>query len=246
MMELSVYEEMAALETGHWWFGGRREILRAVLRRHLGPRRDLAVLDVGAGTGGNLDMLAEFGRVWALEPHAAALRALPNKDVTVVPGVVPETSLGLQFDLICLLDVLEHIDDDRAAMAWTDRHLRPGGLVVVTVPAYRFLWSGHDVAHHHRRRYTRRQVAEVYRPWTPRTVSYFNTVLFLPIVAVRLAGRILDPVLRRPPRSHAQLCPEPVNSLLKWIFASERWAILRWPLPFGVSILGVFEKPGVR
>lgn len=243
-MDIEVYAEMAALEENHWWFSGRRAILRAVLRRHLGGRRGLRVLEVGPGTGGNLKMLGEFGRLWALEPHGEALRLCAAKRVgtSLVEGWVPETELGMRFDLICLFDVLEHIADERAAVRWVDDHLEPRGRVLLAVPAFPFLWSGHDVSHHHRRRYTRRRLLAVCGLWRALHVSYFNTLLFPPIAAFRLGKRLFERATGAPARSDARPCPKGINALLRNVFAWERHLVPRWRLPFGASLLGLFEK----
>jgi len=243
-MELTVYRDNARLEQDHWWFSARRQILRQVLRRHLEGRDDLDILEVGSGTGGNLNMLGGFGRVWALEPHAEARRLAEKKGAgaALLEGSVPDTDLGRRFDLICLFDVLEHIADDRAALEWADAHLQPGGLVLVTVPAFQFLWSGHDVAHHHFRRYRRDQVIAAGDFWRLRHATYFNCFLFLPIMAVRLTKRVFEGTAGTPARSDTRPAPETINSLLKAVFALERHLVPRWRLPFGVSLLAVFEK----
>ena len=207
-MDIAVYHEFAALEDWNWWFRARREILRRVLRRCLRDRKDLRVLEVGSGTGGNLNMLSGFGTVWALEPHLEARRLcvpkVKKERATLLEGSVPEADLAMRFDLICLLDVLEHIPDDRSAVTWIDAHLDPGGIVLLTVPAFQFLWGEHDAANHHQRRYTRKKLIEVCGCWRPRHVTYYNTLLFPPIATLRLVKRILRRRGEVPSRSEAR------------------------------------------
>jgi SAM-dependent methyltransferase len=242
-MERHVYLRMTALEDRHWWFVARRRILTEALTRCVDLPASPDILEAGCGTGGNLSMLARFGRVTAIEPNAEA-RALAAKkgDFDIRDGRLPD---GLpfapsSFDLVAALDVVEHLADDVASLRALANVLRPDGRLLITVPAFAFLWSEHDVQHHHKRRYTKarliRAVADA--GLAPVAASYFNTWLFPLAAAVRMAKNLLgikgidDDVMP----------PAALNRMLTAIFASERRLIGRVPLPFGLSILMICRK----
>ena len=194
-MHPALFREMSALQNAHWWFAGRRDIFAAVISRMRLPENP-RILEIGCGTGANLEMLRTFGQLSAMELNdgarsfAAALAICP-----VNPGALPEPLpyANESFDLICLLDVLEHIEDDNLALARVGMLLKPGGQVLLTVPAYQWLWSSHDTAHHHYRRYTasllRRKA--IRSGFAVERVGYFNTLLFPVIALVRLIGKVL-------------------------------------------------------
>jgi len=219
----------------HWWFRGRLAILLTTLRQAL-PRRRVRLLELGCGSGNVLAALGEFGEAVGMEVHpdlAAAARAagldvrqgaLPD-DLVVPPGWA---------DVVLLLDVIEHVADDAAALAVARRALAPGGLLVVTVPAYPWLWSAHDVALGHRRRYTARGLRRLAEGagFTVERVSYFNTLLF-PVVALARAWKRFTG-----DATHDLHRPAPVlNRGLERLFALERYVVPRVPLPFGASLL---------
>ncbi len=156
-MDSAVYDELAAVEDTHWWFLGRRRIMRDVLRRRLGRGgTGRSIVDVGCGTGGMLGMLREFGTVTGLDASPIAVHYCEGRfgaSVEVRLGRIPE-DIPEGADLITAFDVVEHLEDDEKALAGIRDRLPAGGLFVCTVPAFPFLWSGHDVVHHHYRRYT--------------------------------------------------------------------------------------------
>ena len=241
-MEREVYRRMAALQDRHWWFVGRRCILAAVLAR-LDLPEGARILEAGCGSGGNLAMLARFGEVHGFEPDAEA-RALVNGQEPCdirdgrLPDGIPFAPGG--FDLVAALDVVEHLDDDRAGLRALAAQLRPGGRLLITVPAWKFLWSRHDERHHHRRRYGRgellRLVAEA--GLRPEWVTFFNSLLFPVVAAVRLAKRLL----RIEGTADDALPPAFVNCVLTALFAAERFVVGRLPMPPGVSLLVVARR----
>jgi len=242
-MERAVFDRMAELDAHHWWYVARRDILAEVIARTVRPPRDARVLEIGCGTGHNLAMLQKFGSVEAaeLDPEARALAARrlgkPVHD-GALPGLADQ--LGSGFDLIALLDVLEHVEDDRGALAAIHRMLKPGGALLLTVPINKWMWTAHDAAHHHHRRYTRAEVAARAREagFAPQLLSPFNTLLFPPIAAVRLAGKLTGK------ESADDAMPSAtVNRLFQGIFGLEKHLVGRLPLPFGVSLVGVLRRP---
>lgn len=240
-MERHVYEEMYALEKSHWWFLARREIITHVVEQWV-PERG-SILDVGCGTGFVLERLRDEYEVHGLDAADVAVSFCHEKGLkNVHRGELGETSIGRKdFDLVSFLDVLEHLDDDVGAMKRARTLLRNDGLLLVTVPAFRFLWSQHDVVHHHRRRYRRAQLEAVVRAagFEPLHVTYFNTVLFPLIAAARLGAKVLG----RDDGSDASHTPSPiVNEILRRAFVAEKSVVGRASLPFGVSLLCVAKK----
>jgi SAM-dependent methyltransferase len=224
----------------HWWFRGRLAVITAALERAL-PQRPVRLLELGCGTGNVLGALGRFGEAVGMETHpdlVAAARAagldvregrLPG-DLVVPPGWA---------EVVLLLDVLEHLDDEAAALETGRRALAEGGLLVATVPAYQWLWSGHDVALGHRRRYTASRLRGVVERAGFRVlrVSYFNTLLFPALALMRGWKRLTGDAthdLRRPAPT--------LNRWLERVFALERHVVPRCALPFGASLLLVARR----
>jgi len=224
----------------HWYFRGRRAVILGALRRVL-PRRSLRLLEIGCGTGSMLGLLGEFGEAVGVETNDVLLAAARAAGLDVRKGALPA---GLPVppgwaDVVLLLDVLEHLDDDVAGLRAAHRVLREDGVLVVTVPAYAWLWSGHDVALGHRRRYAAAGLRRLVESsgYRVERLSYFNTVLFPAIAAVRLYKR-----LRRDERHDLEHPGPRFNAFLEWLFALERHVVRRPGLPFGVSLLVVARR----
>lgn len=246
-MEAHLFEEMARTEDHHWWFRGRRNIIEAVLREHLPEVSERRMLDVGCGTGGNLPLLQRFGQVVGLEGSADALalcRRRLGPDFPLHLGHIPEDIPPGRFDVVTAFDVLEHIPDAVGALRGIRAVLAPQGLLVLTVPAFGFLWSVHDAVHHHQRRYTvdmltgQLSAAGLRLRWS----SYFNSLLFPPIAAVRLLRRALPKSLKNELRSDVEMGSSGLpNQVLKAVFSAERHVVPRVSLPFGMSLIAVAE-----
>lgn len=240
-MDRAVYDRMAEIDRDHWWFVARRKIVTALIEHHRPKAGPLRILEVGCGTGSNIEMLQAFGTVDAVEPDdgaralAEARSGLPIKGGHLPDGV--ELADG-RYDLIVLLDVLEHIPGDLAALAALKAKLAPGGRIIVTVPAMPWLWSAHDVAHHHQRRYTARTLTDVFTRagLRLRHRTYFNSVLFPLIVAARAVGKLSG----REGGDDA-MPPRTLNRLLTSLFGAERYWVAGRSLPFGVSLAAVAE-----
>ena len=183
-----------------------------------------------------MDSLARFGRVRGLEPYRAAVEYNLDRGRDVQQGRVEELPFGDgTFDLALALDVIEHVPDDLAALAELNRVLKPGGTLLVTVPALQLLWSAHDEANGHYRRYTLGELRGRVESsgFTTVTATYFNTLLFPAILAARTLGRL------RPKDDASDLgeVPPLPNSLLEKTFSLEKMLVGRVSLPFGVSAL---------
>lgn len=245
-MERAVFDRMAEHDAVHWWYVARRRILRDLIRRAVPLPKEARLLEIGCGTGHNFAMLRGFGRLDAIEVDAEA-RALASRRLGHAVGSAPLPELtGIPdgtYHLIALLDVLEHVDQDRAALASIARKLAPDGRILVTVPAYPWMWSSHDVAHHHKRRYSKRALREVIEAagLKAERIGYFNSLLFPLAAAVRVAGKV-----RGKNESDDKLPPAPLNALFRAIFGLERHLVGRVPLPAGVSLFALLSARTTR
>jgi SAM-dependent methyltransferase len=240
-MERHVYDRMAEIDRDHWWFVGRRKILTALIDAFRPRKEPLRILEIGCGTGSNIAMLQQFGTVDAVEPddHARDFAA-KRTGIAIKGGYLPDVPLDDgAYDLIVLLDVLEHIPDDGGALTSLRSKLAPGGRLLLAVPAMPSLWSGHDVAHHHQRRYTRATLDAVVARSGYRVIhrASFNTLLLPAIVGVRLVNKLLG----RKGGDEDALPSAPVNRLLARLFGAEAQAAVRGLFPIGVSLALVAE-----
>jgi SAM-dependent methyltransferase len=234
---------MLSRDEQHWWYRGRRLILRAVLDRlPLEPAARL--LDAGCGSGRTLDELARYGRVSGVDLSAEAVEAARRRgheDVRVA-RVEQLPFAGATFDAVTCLDVVEHTPDDRATLAELRRVTRPGGLLLVTVPAYQALWSWHDEANLHFRRYDSSSLRAAARAagWDVVIDTHFNSLLLAPAAAVRLAQRHR----RGHARSDLDLTPPVLNGVLELPLRLEsRLVAAGARLPAGLSLLAVLRRP---
>jgi SAM-dependent methyltransferase len=230
-------------EDRHWWYRGRRTVLKRVIDGLALPSR-ARILDAGCGSGRNMVDLANYGSVTAVElsPMSASL-ARARETGEVIEGSVLEMPFADgRFDFATCLDVIEHLEDDAGALRELRRVLAPGACLLVTVPAYQWLWSGHDEINHHHRRYTRTSLQRVGERagFDPIRTTYFNSLL-LPAAIVL---RVLDRLSRKPTESSLDLWvpPEPLNWLLERPLALEAALIARGGrIPVGLSLLTVFR-----
>jgi SAM-dependent methyltransferase len=238
-MNPEAYLQMEAVEREHWWFQGRRAIISDVISKMDLPENPL-ILEAGCGTGGNLEVLSKFGTTYAFEMNEVALNlALKNAHGAEIhhgclPDAVPFPDQ--LFDLICMFDVLEHVADDVLAIEKLSQKLAPEGYFFLTVPALPMLWSEHDVALHHYRRYLRKQLIEVVEragleiSW----VSYFNFTLLPIAVASRLYAK-----LRGVGPAGDQMPSTFVNRILAKILSAEKYILFPQRLPIGLSLAAI-------
>lgn len=242
-MERVIFERMAEQDQQHWWFVARRRILAELISRVIKPPKNARVLEVGCGTGHNLDMLGGFGSLEACELDAVA-RGLASDRLgrPVLEARLPDLSMfkAGSYDVIALLDVLEHVPDDAASLHAIRKLLKPGGALLLTVPANKWMWSAHDVAHHHFRRYSRRELARLFRHagYRIQLLSFFNSLLFPAVAAARVIGKLRG----RDLADDAMPGPK-VNGLLERVFGAEAALVGRMPMPFGVSLVAVVRRP---
>ncbi|GIU67359.1 class I SAM-dependent methyltransferase [Candidatus Phycosocius spiralis] len=236
-MERSAYTEMAAIDENHWWYRARRSIVADVIQKNIVKGHPLSIGEIGCGTGSNLPTLRHFGDLIAVEPDAQARAIAANRcDTKVLAGRLPDDlPLGPNsLDLAVMLDVLEHIEDDVAALKAVLQTLKPQGKLLLTVPALPSLWSPHDEEHHHKRRYTASSLSLVLGQAGLRIEmkSYFNTLLLPMIAGIRWLKNLTGS------KSVDTGIPAPwLNGLLEAIFAFERYLIGTLPMPLGVSLI---------
>jgi SAM-dependent methyltransferase len=245
-MNPAEYQRMYELEDWYWWFVARRAAAARFLKDHAPPDRPLRILDAGCGTGGMLDLLSHWPEAETIgadlfpEPLAFCRsrghRRLVGADLTVLPF------RSATFSAVVALDVIEHVRDDGGAVAEIARVLRPGGVLVASVPAYQFLWGPHDEALHHYRRYSGEQFRTLVHSSGLRVEkqTYLLSALFPVAVAMRLAGRG-----KKKAGDSAMVPPVPrlVNNALIGLQAAELALARRLSLPFGLTVLAVARKP---
>jgi len=236
-MDVAEYQKMYELEGKYWWWVGRRRILRSILNKL--NLDSAAILDVGCGTGINLNCLRDYGTITGVDISEYAIDFCKKRGFNNVSQGDAE-KLDFEdstFDLITALDLLEHLDDNKA-LGEFHRVLKLGGYLVVTVPAFNFLWSQHDEALHHQRRYTKDRLRRVLecQGFAIEKLSYWNTFLFLPIAALRLARKHMK---NREIKTDVEELPDIVNSFLAVILRYESYLLAHINLPFGVSVLCV-------
>ena len=241
-MDPQIYQKMMALEETHWWFVARRTILDQVINKLTLPE-SAEIFEAGCGTGGNLGMLAHHGQVCAMElDETARLFACNLKLAEIQSGCLPNDIPfpDRKFDLIVLLDVLEHVEEDSASLQALATKLKPSGWLLVTVPAYAWLWSKQDELLHHKRRYLLRNLHQLVSSvgYNVHFASYFNSVLFPLIAAIRLVQGLFDKG-----GNELTMPPNLINKILIFLFAAEGHFIGRFlSLPFGVSILILAQR----
>ncbi len=257
-MQQHTYAIMDEVEGSHWWFVGRRAILEGFLRSiveklgsppyeggvdaALGGRGgSLRILDVGCGTGANIEMLSQFGNAEGVDVSDDALDFCRRKGLTVQKGLAETLPYDDgSFDLTTALDVIEHLDDDVAGLKEMFRVTKSGGYSLFFVPAFMWLWGVQDDISHHRIRYTRKQIVDRIEKagYAVERATYANITFFPPI----LAGRTLMKLTGLKPESENNLTISGLNGILGKIFSSESLWLKNFNFPFGVSIVVVARK----
>lgn len=244
-MQTAEYARNYAFEEHYWWFVGRRKLILQTLLplvQRLGAAR---LLDIGCGTGYTLSALGEHTQAFGLDIAGEALGFSKDRGLD---RLVQATALDLPFlddslDAITALDVLEHLDDDEAALREWHRACRPGGYLVLNVPAIRSLWSGEDHVSQHRRRYTRAELAEKVADagFAVRRITYANTLLLPAVFGTILYYRLLDRQALY--RSNLRPLPAWLNRLLTAVFSFEASCLTRIDSPIGSSLMCLAQKP---
>ena len=251
-MQQHTYAIMRRVEESHWWFVGRRKIIRSFLVRLVrdlkadraasGQGSDLNILDVGCGTGANLEMLSEFGASEGVDVSAEALAFCQARGLEKVKLGAAEALPydDTSFDLVTGLDVVEHLDDDVAGLKEMKRVLRRDGRALLFVPAFMFLWGVQDDISNHRRRYTMKGLQRVVREagFEVERATYVNISFFTPI----LLGRLFMRATGLRPESENNITIDFLNGVLGKLLGAERGPLRYLNFPFGVSIICVARR----
>ena len=244
-MQQHTYAIMNRVEDSHWWYVGRRAILESFLEKIVqNPKSKVQspkLLDVGCGTGGNLEMLEKFGAAEGVDVSDDALEFCRSKNLTVHKGLAEKLPFEDEsFDVVTALDVVEHLDDDIAGLAEMFRVLKTGGKTLIFVPAFMWLWGVQDDVSNHRIRYTKKQIIERLEKagFAIERATYANWTFFAPI----LGGRTLMRITKIKPESENNVNVSALNGVFGKLFGAERFWLKNFNFPFGVSIVVVARK----
>ena len=221
----------------HWWFQSRKNIIEKIIKKNV-KKKKLKILDFGSGSGVNLLMLSKYGHVSIFETHKETQKYLKKlykgKKFKVLNSLKKQ-----KFDLILMADVLEHIKNDKKQIKFLLKKLNKNGKILLTVPAFRYLFTHKDIILGHYRRYNITEIREIFKKFKVLKLTYFNFLLFVPIALSliffkMLKSNFIDSVEKKPNNI--------INYILLIIFNIESKVINILNFPFGISILGLFEK----
>ena len=236
-MQKEVYKRHINNYSNHWWFQARKKIIETVIKKNV-LKKNISILDFGSGSGVNINMLSKYGHVTIYEPHLFTRNYLRRKFNSKKYSVIKKYTKK-KFDLILLADVLEHIKNDKKIIRSLSKNLKKNGFILITVPTYKILFSKKDLILGHYRRYSKTEILNLFRKFKTVRLTFFNSILFLPISFIILFFKFLkidfiDKVEKSPNKI--------VNFILFKIFTIERKLINHCNLPFGISMLGLFQK----
>jgi SAM-dependent methyltransferase len=237
-MDIAYSKTYAEVYRKHWWWRAREEVVIETLRRHRPVESHETILDVGCGDGLFFDRLSEFGRVEGVEPEAAVLSERFRSQIHAVP-FDDQFRPGRQYSLILMLDVLEHIPDPGAALRHAVHLLMPGGMLLVTLPAFQVLWTKHDEINHHVRRYTRRSFRALAAGLGLELLE--ERYLFQALFPAKLAIRAVEVILNLGPRVPS-VPPAWLNHAMRGYLLVEERVFRALPVSFGTSLLVVARK----
>jgi len=233
-------QRISEFEEDYWWFIGRKKIIQTIIKNELNTNESLKILDVGCGTGGTTSELKKLGEVYGIDFSFSALQFSTKRGLQVLKGAVNKLPfLDDTFDMITMFDALEHIEDDFLVVKELSRIIKKTGMIVITVPAYQFLWSDHDVTVSHYRRYNSKSISDVVTKGglSIFRMSYFITIPFVPIALFRLFSKLKT----KKPKSDLAVVrfPKIIDKIFRNILFFESKLLQKIDLPFGLSIICV-------
>ncbi len=241
-MEAELYRDMFSNEEKFWWFAARRRIVLELIRRYAPDARQLA--DLGCGSGYTLHAFAPFfQQVTGLDSSPEAIEFAKQRGIEVVKGSLPgEVPLKPDtFDVVLMMDVLEHLEEDKAGAMAGVNLVSPGGIIIATVPAHQWMWTCRDERHHHKRRYSKAQLGKLFHglPLEKVLLSYFNSILF-PLMAL---DRMISRITGRGEVGSDTVPPAGIiNRAMEEAFALDRYMLGRIPIIWGGSVIAVYRK----
>lgn len=245
-MQREQIAEMYALEAGHWWFWGKRHLMRRLLAGRL-AKPGVRILDIGCGAGANAFELSSYGDVTASDRSLDALDFVRSRGVKkVVAAEAPNLPFrDGAFDIVTAYDILEHVEDDAGFLAELGRVLAPGGALAIHVPAWPSLWSRHDEVLEHKRRYTRRGLRTLIDAscLELESIGWTNFTIFAPTAAIRWSRRLTG---NQGDGADVGVVPAPVNAALRAVYRVEAALASTTGLPVGVSLAAIATKRGGR
>ena len=236
-MKPDVYKRHIRNFSNHWWFQARKKIIEATIAKSF--KRKLNILDFGSGSGVNINMLSKFGFVNIYEPHLKTAKYLKLEYQNTKKFKILKKIGKNKFDLIILADVLEHIKHDKKELERLSENLNKNGHILITVPAYKFLFSIKDKILGHHRRYSKNQISNLFKKFETIKLTHFNFFLFIPISLIIIFFKILNINFIKKVESSPNFI---ANKILFSIFMIEKKLIQFLDLPFGISLLGLFKK----
>lgn len=245
-MEKKLYDEMFEMETQHWWFVARRKILLHLMNSFFQNKQHTKIADLGCGCGANLYEIQKHYDAIGMDLSHDAKKYCLKRGIKIVIGKLPN-KISLpenSFDMVLLSDVLEHIENDNEAIKNVSKLLKKDGLILLTVPAYPFLYTKRDVFHHHKRRYTKKQLHTVLQNngLSKVILSHCNFWLFPMIAIVRTFSKLFS---NETHTGDLSIPPKPINNILRYLFESEKYLLGKISLPFGLSLIAVYKKINV-
>jgi len=246
-MDKNVYEEFFLKEETFWWFKGTRKIIFSLLDNYLNNSRP-TILDIGCGTGIVAKELEKYGTVYGVDKSRIAVDYCRKRglDNIIESNAVSLPFEDAAFDLILCLDVLEHISNEEDAVSEILRVLKKDGLVIVNVPAFNLLWSEHDEAVNHCRRYGMSSIKKLFKKFDFSVLrsSYYNTILFPLIALIRIGKRTIKKFINKNNTQKTDISNLPgfINNILLAIMNIEKIILKRFTLPFGLSIFLILQK----
>ena len=242
-MNKEFYRKFFEVQKKHWWFVSKKKIVLDFIDRYVPTNDNHKILDIGCGSGLMLNALEQIGDTYGMDMSDDAINF--SKEIfsgTVKKGMLPDNIPYDEeyFSLVVALDVIEHVDDDRASLTAIRSHIAEGGQAVISVPACMFLWSEHDVLNEHKRRYTLEVLKGklIDAGFTIEKISYFNTFLF-PLISL---VRMMNNLLKRKGASEIDLPHPAINYIVEKIFSLEKYFLRIMNFPIGVSVLAVVRK----
>ena len=238
-MEKSIYLKQIDNESKHWWFKARREILNKQIKKY-STKKKMSILDFGSGSGANIYMLSKYGEVDVYEKDNKTSNFLKKKFNRNGIKIIKKCFSKKRYDLILAADVIEHIKNDKKIINNLNKILKKNGLIIVTVPAYQFLFSKKDQALKHFRRYNRNGLKKLFSSnFKTLKISYYNSLLFVPIAIAIIFFKLIN-------RQFINEVEKKPNNILNYIFYSlfklEKFILKYFNFPFGISIISVFKK----